>query len=427
MTKLLFLVTYLGGLTAPLIANPWLANMADAQKEASSSKKDLLIYFSGSSWDKLTKKWEKDVISHEDFLTLAPNKFVLLNYDFPKNPAADPASKPKLEIAKNYQVSRIPTIILADKDGRPYATVGSNKATVPELLKTLDTEWGKGDEFKKRLAAAEKKNGVAKAEELVTALQLVSKASWKTHYQAELDAIKASDTEGKTGFIAKIESEDALKKENIKFRDLFRAQKFAEVIALAEDGMKSVKGEDAQRLSLFKIQALAAQKKYDKAKGELDAMVKLAPDSENGKSKERYLKIIDQMKVREERKAKAIAEAKNKPKSQAKPAKPSGPIVSKPVAVVANVGVLHAEVKKLEEQLKKAEEAKAAKAKEAKAAEEAHAKLVKQLAAMKDVVKTHEEMDARKQKASDLEKKAKELEAQAAKLKKEAAEVKKGK
>jgi len=409
MTKLLFLVTYLGGLTAPLIANPWLANMADAQKEASSSKKDLLIYFSGSSWDKLTKKWEKDVISHEDFLTLAPNKFVLLNYDFPKNPAADPASKPKLEIAKNYQVSRIPTIILADKDGRPYATVGSNKATVPELLKTLDTEWGKGDEFKKRLAAAEKKNGVAKA------------------YQAELDAIKASDTEGKTGFIAKIESEDALKKENIKFRDLFRAQKFAEVIALAEDGMKSVKGEDAQRLSLFKIQALAAQKKYDKAKGELDAMVKLAPDSENGKSKERYLKIIDQMKVREERKAKAIAEAKNKPKSQAKPAKPSGPIVSKPVAVVANVGVLHAEVKKLEEQLKKAEEAKAAKAKEAKAAEEAHAKLVKQLAAMKDVVKTHEEMDARKQKASDLEKKAKELEAQAAKLKKEAAEVKKGK
>ncbi len=397
-----------------VIANPWTGNMKDALNRAVTDKKDVLIYFSGSSWDRRTQALEKDILSTDDFKSTAPKKFVLLNYDLPQNARQDPASQPKMKLAEQYGVNGIPSIILADHKGRAYAAVGQQKTT-EEMMKVLNTLQSQGAEFRKRLVDAEGKKGLEKAEALVTALQLVPKWTWNKHYQAELDAIKAADQEGKTGFIAKIEREEKLKQEQVAYQKLFRAKKFEEVVKTSAKAISQAKGEEAQRLYMYQIQALAAQKKYAEAKAVIETMSKIDPKSQHGSSKERYLSIVDQMKVRDERQAQAIADAKKKQEK-----KPSAPIVSKPVAVVSDIKVLHEEVKQLEKQLA------AATAASKKAADE-QARLEKKLVAMKDVVKTHQNMEERKKKVVELEKQAKELEKQARDLKKKATEIKSGK
>jgi len=444
----LFTVAF-AALVTPVFANVWVGNLNDAKKAAAAQKKDMLIYFSGSGWDSGTKKIESEVFDNEEFKKEAPKSYVLLNFDFPRDFRKDPASAPKVKIGESYGIGRLPTVILADQDGRPYSITGYKKGGAESYLKYLASLKENGAKIQKALADAAGQNGEEKAKSLISAVELTPRSAWETHYAKELEEIKKADPEGKTGFIASIEKEKAVKEERAQYQKLFAAKNYDEVIKNATASLGALKGEDAQRVIMYKIQALAGQKKYAEAKAELDVMGKMAPETTMGKSVDRYKQIVDRMKARDENKAKPRPVAKGGKK------KPTGPIVSKPVAVVSDVKVLHDEVSKIKEQLAKAEADKAAKSKvqaenakkmaelqkslaalkakdeatkaEAKKVAEEHAKLQKKLVAMKDVIATHEKMESRKTKVQDLEEKAKALQKQAEELRKKAADLKSGK
>ncbi len=453
MKRFSLISTLLFAFAVPVSASPWTGNYKDALESAATDQKDILIYFSGSAWDQWTKKLEEKILSTDEFKQAAPKQFVMMNYDLPSNARKDPASAHKVKMADQFGVRRLPAMVLADSKGRPYGSIGFKDVSPAEFLKQLNDLKAKGAEFQKSLKDAAGKKGEDKAKALIAALEQIPKTSWKEHYQAELDAIKAADPEGKTGFIAKLEKEEAVNAERLVYQELFKNKKLDEVIKKSSAAIEKAKGEDAQRFYMYKIQALAAQKKYKAAKEAVATMAKIDPKSTHGSSLDRYNTIIDQMQSRDERVAKAREEAKkNPPKKQVKP---TGPIVSKPVAVVSDVKVLHEEAKKIEAELQKAAKQKDAKvaaqkksadrmaalekelaalkkseaktAEEAKKAAEAHAKVAKKFETMKDVIKTHESMESRKNKAKELEKKASELEKEAAKLKEKASEIKKGK
>ena len=138
-----------------------------------------------------------------------------------------------------------------------------------------------------------------------------------------------------------------------------------------------------------------------------------------------------------------------------KPAKPKGPIVSKPVAVVNDIKTLEDDLKELradlaatskkaqkataaeqeaakkitalEKELKPLKESQAKLTAEAKKARSEQLRLTQKEKALSEVIENYHAMEKRKREISDLEKKAAELQKKAEELRKKAKKIKSGK
>ena len=244
--------------------------------------------------------------------------------------------------------------------------------------------------------------------------------------------------------MAEIKKAEALKQEKARYNMMFRDKKYEDIIKASKKDGENLKGEDAQRIKMYEVQALYSLKKYDEAVAAIEVMKKLAPESDLGKQADKYR---DQIKGAKTRAAKIKEMAKNP--------KPRKPIVSKPVAIVTDINELKKDAKKAEEDLVKAiasekdlQTAKAEVDQKIKTAEAAlntlrdagkkadttlksavaeREKLARKAQAMKDVVENHEAMEKRKRDISELEKRAATLQKQADDLRKQADKIKKGK
>ncbi|MDB4568477.1 hypothetical protein N9082_01535, partial [Akkermansiaceae bacterium] len=331
--------------------------------------------------------------------------------------------------------------------GRPYGFANfrgpGNEAVLKSLKANVETREKRDAAF----AKAQKLKGLEKAKSMIEGLELLPQFILRDFYANELVMIADADPKGETGFVAKIEKVEKLDQEQKRYQVLFKGEKFDQVVKLSQKESAALKGEDAQRVAMYGIQALASLKKYDEAKKAIDAMAKLDPETEFGKSAERYNGVVDRIKARNEQQA-AAAKA-GLPKKKAR-----GPIVSKPVAVVTDIKKLREESKEIDAEAKKAQEVaeKAAKAQKefdqqvskltkeiealqkgnkkrseaAKKAKENADKLAKKSKMMKEVIENHEAMEKRKRDISELEKKAAELQKQAEALRKKSGEIKKG-
>lgn len=426
----------------PLVAaakNPK-ARLDEALKTAAETKKDLMVVFSGASWNKTSKDFEEKVLKSPDFQKGSGEKFLQLLIDIP--PSRQEAHQDLLDFEKTYRFQSIPTVILMDSLGRPYAYTGSSKNDPGEFLKHLtelhQIRVGRDQNFQSALKAEGKK----RAELLVAALKTLPQQIIAEFYQKELEMIAEADPKGETAYVAEIRKAQALEKEKARFNKLFGERKYDEIIKVAQTEAAKLQGEDAQRLKLYAVQALYAQKKYDAALQEVVALKKIAPDSELGKRADQFTSQITAAKKRQER----MAEAAKKPKK---------PVVSKPVAIVADIEQLRQDARKVEEELaaaktreqeqqqkqneltqkisamekdlKALQEKKKSSAEALKKATAEREKLARKSQAMKDVVANHEAMEKRKREVAELEKKAAELQKQAEELRQKAEEVKKGK
>ena len=115
--------------------SPWLDNLETARQQAQQSKRDLLIYFSGSDFCPACITLEKDVLSQPAFLKQATKDYVLVQIDFPKKkqlpaPIMQQNAKLKTRFKKDYQFEALPTLYLASSQGIPYAKTGARGGDV---------------------------------------------------------------------------------------------------------------------------------------------------------------------------------------------------------------------------------------------------------------------------------------------------------
>jgi hypothetical protein len=442
-------------LLAMLVALPLTLSAADpgkmmeaAQTEAAKEKKHLLMVITASKWHQGSQKFEKEVLQTEAFQKGIEKGFVKVVFDYPQK--RSDAHTDLLEIQQKYRFRDMPSLILADPMGRPYAYTGAKSLDPAEFMKHFGELHKIGLERDRLFAEAGKAKGMERAKLLVKALETLPQNIIFEFYAPELTDIADSDKEGKTGYVARIEKAEALRQEQARYDMLFGNRDFDRIIKEAKAEGAKMKGEDAQRLKLYEIRALSEKHDFQQAIKEVEAMTQLDPESGFGKRSERYLAYIKNAEARHQR----MQEAAKNPKKAGEKG-PSRPIVSKPVAIVtdieqlkkeakqsevdlanaiaheeelkkANIGTakkiadLEAELKKLRENDKKAAEA----AKKATAERE---KLARKAQAMKDVVENHEAMEKRKRDIAELEKKASGLKKQAEDLRKKAEAIKEGK
>lgn len=116
--------------TVALASEGWIADYDEALKVAKAEHKDLFVDFTGSDWCGWCKKLDKEVFSHEEFLTEIKKDFVLVALDFPQKEeikAKVPNPKRNDELRDLHGIGGYPTILLINTDGIAYAQTGYMK------------------------------------------------------------------------------------------------------------------------------------------------------------------------------------------------------------------------------------------------------------------------------------------------------------
>jgi len=112
----------------------WIPLFETASLKARKEKKNILAYFSGSDWDPFTLKLEKEVLNTDLFRDWAAGNVILFQADFPQNKKLSINQKSQNDRFKQkYSIIKVPTFILMDFAGVPFARGGFDEAKLREV------------------------------------------------------------------------------------------------------------------------------------------------------------------------------------------------------------------------------------------------------------------------------------------------------
>ncbi|MNJ95581.1 Disulfide bond reductase DsbH precursor [compost metagenome] len=115
----LLLILFLGFIPTSLI---WNENFNEAQQQAKTSHKQILINFSGSDWCGPCIRLRKEILESEVFETYAKENLILVRADFPrqkKNQLPAAQVKQNEALAEKYNPDgKFPYTLLVDENGK---------------------------------------------------------------------------------------------------------------------------------------------------------------------------------------------------------------------------------------------------------------------------------------------------------------------
>jgi thioredoxin-related protein len=96
----------------------WLTSVPQAQAQAKTENKLVLMDFTGSDWCIWCKRLDNDTFSKQEFADYAQKNLVLVQLDYPNKKPQTPALKAaNAALAAKYQIEGYPTVIAMKPDG----------------------------------------------------------------------------------------------------------------------------------------------------------------------------------------------------------------------------------------------------------------------------------------------------------------------
>ena len=123
-----------------LSAAEWASSYSSAKKQALRENKKILIFFSGSDWCEAGRNLNRDLFRTRAFQSLANEKYVLYNADFPKYSRLGPETEAQNKrLARQYGIHRFPALVVVDPKfgGLLVKQVGMTDMTPKKLLERL--------------------------------------------------------------------------------------------------------------------------------------------------------------------------------------------------------------------------------------------------------------------------------------------------
>jgi protein disulfide-isomerase len=103
----------------------WLSDYHKAQDEAKTSRRLLLINFTGSDWCPWCLRLHREVFSKPEFEEYAKKNLVLFMADFPRaKPLSDETRRQNEELAQRFGIEGFPTIVVLNGDGKSVGVLG---------------------------------------------------------------------------------------------------------------------------------------------------------------------------------------------------------------------------------------------------------------------------------------------------------------
>lgn len=197
----------------PSLAVPqgWTEDFAGAKTTAASSKKDLLLEFTGSDWCPPCKILKAKIFDSSHFQTEAPKGFVLVELDFPNDKSNQTAGviAQNKELAEAFRIMTFPTVILADATGMPYAQLSGFQDETPEEYTAMLAAKKKLRAARDvALAKAKEAKGIDRAKALDAALNAIAIQAtlMMTAYESEINEIMKLDADKSAGLYVKYEA-----------------------------------------------------------------------------------------------------------------------------------------------------------------------------------------------------------------------------
>ncbi len=282
----------------------WLTDFEAAKKKASAENKDLLVDFTGSDWCGWCIKLSEEVFSQDEFKKAAPEKFVLVELDFPNDQSKmdEKTIAQNQMLAKKFQIQGYPTILLLDADGLPYAKTGYQPGGPSAYLTHLNDLQSARIKRDAKFAEAAKLDGVEKAKALYAGLMTIP-AEQHSAYSSIIEEIKSLDPEDMTGLKAQQASVEAMSKLEQEFNAAAQKGDMAAALKVVETFIEKNKPEGTlkQEVLAFKIGPLMEMSQFDTVSETIDQLVAIDAKSEIGVGaanfKEQLPQIIERIKA----------------------------------------------------------------------------------------------------------------------------------
>jgi len=272
----------------------WLVDFEKAKAQAAKEGKPILMEFTGSDWCPPCKALHKNVLAKEIFKEEMPKHYILLKLDNPrdKSKQTDAEQAQYKELAREYKVTGVPSVFLADADGNPFfKSSGYSGQSADEWVEQMVGKSG----IPKALAKAGKAKGIERAKLLDTALTMMGSKFANESHGEKIDEIINLDSENKAGL--KVKYEGARKAAQFKetLTQIMRGNGGAKSEALAAKIDELVKkekatGESLQEALFMKSSLMFRDKKKDEAEKLLLEAQKAAPNSGTAKRIDQILK-----------------------------------------------------------------------------------------------------------------------------------------
>lgn len=257
----------------------WRTDAEVAAKESQSTGKDMLLLFTGSDWCPPCKLLEEHILSQPAFADGVRDKFILLMFDFPQEKEL-PADlvKQNQQWADKYGVEGFPTLVLVDREQRPFGITGFRDeppAQFVEKLVEMQKARAVRDDFLGKAAAA---SGLERARLLDQALSAMTSTIVETWYEDVLDQIDTLDPNDETGLREKYFAQrDRERWESVmsSIAMVTRLQEPEQAIAFIDQAL----AENRLPVDLWlhaqnsKVKLLRVMKKVDEANQLIDQMV----------------------------------------------------------------------------------------------------------------------------------------------------------
>lgn len=103
----------------------WLDSYEKAVEQSKTSKKPLLIFFTGSDWCGWCHKLENEVLDTPTFAQNVGDTFIFLIADFPMKKSLDETKTAQnSELQRTFDVKGFPTLVILDEQQQPIGTTG---------------------------------------------------------------------------------------------------------------------------------------------------------------------------------------------------------------------------------------------------------------------------------------------------------------
>jgi thioredoxin-related protein len=117
----------------------WLTSYEQAQKEAQSKNRLLLMDFTGSDWCGWCIMLDKEVFSKAEFKEYASKNLVLLELDFPRRKQMPPETTAQNErLLMKYGIQGFPTVVVFDSSGKPLGALGYQAGGPQAFIEQLE-------------------------------------------------------------------------------------------------------------------------------------------------------------------------------------------------------------------------------------------------------------------------------------------------
>jgi len=272
---------------APNSTKPWITNFKDAKESAAADKKDIAILFTGSDWLDLAQTFDEEILDQEAFLNSAKEHYSLLRLNFPK----DAGSQSKQVTTQNqllmqaYRIKGLPTLVLTDALGRPYAVTGYHKGGLDSWIEGFNQLRQTRVKRDRLFAEAKNAEGPARAKLLAQALPELPGNLSARFYRNVINEIIKLDPNNQTGRVGQYKLLIA----DVNYVD--QMQKFAidgadyKMLELSDQYLKEAKLEGVSRQAVLfhKISIYEKQERKDEIKKTLNEIIATDPNSSEGK------------------------------------------------------------------------------------------------------------------------------------------------